>query len=283
MIHPRLPEEPFSRLALWARGIALFSIPVILLAIIIARAGLLEIVPALATLGGALALAIIAILLALASFVVIWREGLRGVGHAVLAMTIGVLVLAYPGYLATRAFRLPAINDVTTDPFDPPRFEAIARLRSRGANPIAYAGLRAAELQRRSYPDIEPLFVNVPPLEAYETALAVINKRKWRVVDARPPQPGRREGLIEAVARTLIMGFRDDVAVRVRADEDGTRIDVRSASRYGRNDLGTNASRVRALIEAMDDAIGAEEEKPKKPIPAHAEAAPKKPHGRARR
>ena len=43
-----------------------------------------------------------------------------------------------------------------------------------------------------------------------------INDRKWRIVDERSPQGGRREGRIEAVARTTIMGFRDDVVIRVR-------------------------------------------------------------------
>src|SRR6202030_4783468 len=66
---------------------------------------------------------------------------------------------------------------------------------------------------------------------------------------------GQRDGLIEAIARTPILGFRDDVAVRVRATHEGARIDVRSASRYGRHDLGANAARVRSLIDDIDDAL----------------------------
>ena len=83
-------------------------------------------------------------------------------------------------------------------------------------------------------------------------------KRKWRIVDDRPPQPPRRDGRIEAVARTPIMGFRDDVVVRVRRDDDGARIDVRSASRYGRHDFGTNAARIRSLLEDIDDRLTAD-------------------------
>jgi uncharacterized protein (DUF1499 family) len=281
MMRTRLPEEPLSRLALWSRRVAVFSIAVVLLSIIIVRYGLLELVSALATFGGALALAVLAILLALGAFVVIWREGLRGTGHAVVAAAMGLGILAYPAYLATKAYRLPAINDVTTDPIDPPRFEAIARLRSRETNPITYAGLRAAELQRTAYPDIEPLLLNVSPQEAYNTALAVITRRKWRVVDARAPVPGRRDGLIEAVARTPIMGFRDDIAIRIRPAREGARVDLRSASRYGRSDLGANASRIRALIEDIDDAAGSEEQKAKKP--AAPPPAPKKAQAPTRR
>jgi uncharacterized protein (DUF1499 family) len=268
----RIPDEPVTKLAVWSRRFAFFAIAVVLLAIVIVNLGFLDPVPAIATLAGALFFAFVAILLALGAFIVIWREGSRGLGLAVAALAIGVAMLAYPAFLTYRFYRLPPINDITTDAADPPRFEAIARLRPRGANPVAYPGPEVTALQRRFYGDIEPLIVSVTPQEGYEAALAVITKRKWRIVDARAPQPGRREGRIEAVARTPIMGFRDDIVVRVRPAEDGARVDMRSASRYGRHDFGANASRVRSLSEDIDDVAGAEKPKPK-PAP---KPAPKK-------
>jgi len=265
----RVQADPTSRLAIWARRVAGFAVAVVLLGIGIVRAGILEIIPSLAAFAGGLLLACIAILLALGAFVVIWREGLAGFGMALTALLVGIVVLAYPAYLGVKAYRLPPIADITTDPIDPPRFEAIARLRSREANPILYAGLRAAELQKAAYPNVEPLIVSATPQVAYESAVQVITKRKWRIVDARAPVPNRRDGRIEAVARTPILGFRDDVAIRVRATHDGARIDVRSASRYGRHDLGTNAQRVRSLIEDIDDVLATPaKEKPEKQTPA---------------
>jgi uncharacterized protein (DUF1499 family) len=250
--------EPTSRLAIWARRMAGFAFAASFLAVIIVRSGLLEIQPALATFGGALVIAVVALLLALAAFVVIWLEGLAGMGAALAAMLISLALLAYPAYLGLKAYRLPWIYDITTDPIDPPRYEALARVRPRDANPIAYAGLYAAEQQRTAYPDIGPLGVGATPQAAYDAAFAVVTKRKWRIVEARAPQAGRRDGRIEAVARTAIMGFRDDVVVRVRADGDGTRIDVRSSSRYGTFDFGTNASRIRSLLDEIEDAIAAQ-------------------------
>jgi uncharacterized protein (DUF1499 family) len=258
MARRRLSEEPMSELAIWARRLALFSLAAAVLSVIIVGSGLLEVVPALATFGGALVFAAAAIILSLAAFVVIWKDGLDGFGSALLAMVIGVGLLIYPAYLGARAFRLPAISDVTTDPADPPRFEQIARLRSPDANSIAYAGAAVAEKQRAAYPDIEPLVVTTTALQTYEAALAVITKRKWLVVDARAPQAGRREGHIEAVARSPIMGFRDDVVVRVRPDGNGARLDARSASRYGSHDFGGNATRIRSLLEDIDDTLGSE-------------------------
>jgi Protein of unknown function (DUF1499) len=94
----------------------------------------------------------------------------------------------------------------------------------------------------------------------------VVNKRRWRIVDARAPQAGRREGRIEAVARTPIMGFRDDVMIRVRAEPDGTRIDARSSSRYGAFDFGTNAARVGGLMNDIEDTLRAQKlERPPTP------------------
>ena len=130
----------------------------------------------------------IAILLAFGAASSIWQEGIGGVGEAVTALLIGLALIAYPLYLGVKAYRLPAIYDITTDPIDPPRFEAIARLRPRDANPVTYAGLYTAEQQRASYSDIEPDLTDSSPQEAYDAALKVITKRKWRVVDARPPQ-----------------------------------------------------------------------------------------------
>jgi uncharacterized protein (DUF1499 family) len=253
----RLKADPVSRLATWSLRIALFSIAVTLLGIVIVRSGILEIVPSLAAFGGGLLLAVIAVFFAFAAFVVIWNEGLQGLGMAVGAMFIGLAILAYPAWFAVKAYRLPAIYDITTDPIDPPKFEAVARLRPREANPILYAGLRAAELQRTAYPDVEPLVVSATPQVAYDAAVAVITKLKWRIVDARAPLSGRREGRIEAVARTPILGFRDDVVLRIRQDPDGARVDIRSTSRYGRHDFGTNAKRIVALSEAIDTAVDA--------------------------
>jgi uncharacterized protein (DUF1499 family) len=275
----RLAEEPVSKLAIWSRRLALFAIAVVLLVIVIVNLGFLDPVPAIASLAGSLFLAFVAMLLAFGAFVVIWRQGSRGTGLAVAALAIGLAMLAYPGFLALRFYRLPPVNDIATDPADPPRFEAIIRLRPRGANPVAYPGAAATDMQRAAYPDIEPLLLSVTPLEAYEAALAVITKRKWRIVDARAPQAGRREGRIEAVARTPIMGFRDDVVVRVRAAEDGARVDVRSASRYGQHDFGANASRIRSLTSDIDDLAGVEKPKPKPPP----KAVPKKGAQPARR
>lgn len=248
--------EPMSALASWARHLAVFSLIATIVSVMVVRFGFLDFKPALATFFGALACAGLSILAGLAGFAAIWQNGSRGLGRILVAFLIDAALLAYPAYLAYQYRKLPPIYDITTDPIDPPRFEALARLRmSDGANPAVYAGLYSAERQREAYPDIEPVSLDVPVQKAYEIALQIVNRRKWLVIDERAPQPPQRIGRIEAVARTPIMGFREDVAIRIAPDGDGSRVDIRSSSRYFEHDLGSNAARIAKLTDDLNEAV----------------------------
>src|ERR1700722_17641214 len=220
-------SEPVSGWASWSRNLAIFAVVAVVVSVIIVRFGFLEIKPALATFFGALACAGLSILVGLIGAAAIWQSGARGGSLILLAVLIA-----------------------------PPRFEALARLRSGdGANPAVYAGLYSAEQQRAAYPDIETVELEVPVQRAYEITLQLVTKRKWLVIDERPPQPPRRIGRIEAVARTPIMGFREDVSIRITADgDDDSRVDIRSSSRYFESDLGSNAARITKLMDDLNSA-----------------------------
>jgi uncharacterized protein (DUF1499 family) len=74
----------------------------------------------------------------------------------------------------------------------------------------------------------------------------------WEMVDSDP-----NEGRIEATDTTFWFGFKDDIVVRVaEAAEGGTRVDVRSVSRVGRSDVGTNAARIDEFLERLAAARG---------------------------
>jgi uncharacterized protein (DUF1499 family) len=258
-------SEPVSGLASWARNLAVFSVVAVVVSILIVRFGFLEMKPALATFFGALACAGLSILVSLAAFAAIWQNGSRGMSRILMALVIDVMVLAYPAYLGLQYRKLPPIHDITTDPIDPPRFDALARLRTAdGANTAVYAGLYSAEQQRQAYPDIEPVDLETPVQRAYQITLQLVNRRKWLVIDERPPQPPRQIGHIEAVARTPIMGFREDVSIRVAPDGEDSRVDIRSSSRYFESDLGSNAARVAKLIDDLNTAVDGDNLKPAK-------------------
>jgi uncharacterized protein (DUF1499 family) len=248
--------DPTSSLALTTRRLAVFSLAATILSVAIVRFGFLDFKPALATFFGALALAGLSIVVGFAAFAAIWQDGSRGMSIILLAFLIDALILAYPAYTFYQYRKLPAIHDITTDPIDPPRFDALARLRAGdGANPAVYAGLYSAEQQRRAYPDIEPIVLEVTPQRAYEIALQIVNRRKWLIIDERAPLLPQRLGRIEAVARTPVMGFREDVSIRVAPDTEGARVDVRSSSRYFEHDLGSNAARITKFSEDMNEVV----------------------------
>lgn len=268
-------SEPVSSLATWARNLAVFAVVAVVVSIIIVRFDFLEMKPALATFFGGLAISALSILFGLAGFAAIWQNGSRGMARILLAFLIDGAILAYPAYQALLYRKLPAIHDITTDPIDPPRFDALSRLRTGdGTNTAVYAGLYSAEQQRQFYPDIEPIELEIPVDRAYAIARQLVIKRKWTVIDEREPQPPRRMGRIEAVARTPIMGFREDVSIRVVPDGDDSRVDIRSASRYFESDLGSNAARVTKFIDDLNTAADADALKPVKKTPV---APPKTP------
>jgi len=188
-----------------------------------------------------------AIALALAT-VVPTRPGdrRRGFVAALLALAIGVAAAWAPINWLLRSRELPLINDITTDTANPPPLVVTLQLRQNAPNPPSYGGESVANLQRAGYPDIQPIVLNVPPAEAFKKVDRVATAMGWDIV-ARAPAEGR----IEAVDTTKWFGFHDDIVVRIKADGSGSRIDIRSKSRVGRSDLGTNAQRIRMFTERL--------------------------------
>jgi uncharacterized protein (DUF1499 family) len=167
-----------------------------------------------------------------------WTPALAGV-------LVGLCVFWLPWQKVRTARRVPAIHDVSTDTDDPPLFSAILPLRADAANPAAYGGPEVAAQQRKAYPDIKPLQLAVGPAAAFRRALEAARGLRWTVV-AQDPAAGR----IEAFDRTFWYGFIDDVVIRITPEGAGSRIDVRSVSRVGKSDIGTNARRIRAFLGA---------------------------------
>ncbi|HJU16649.1 MAG TPA: DUF1499 domain-containing protein, partial [Stellaceae bacterium] len=176
-----------------------------------------------------------------------WAIGARGAAGAVVALIVGGLVAFVPWHYRTVARSVPPIDDITTDTVHPPPFVAtVAARAAEGGNPAAYGGARTAALQKRGYPDLAPLDLPQAPAEAFALALATARAEGWAIIAADP-----KAGRIEATARSFWMGFTDDIVVRVAPEGSGSRIDMRSASRHGRSDLGVNAARIRAYFAAL--------------------------------
>ena len=178
------------------------------------------------------------------------RPGRRGLSYAAVGLVAGLLAYAVPASGVTKARTVPKIHDITTDTVNPPAFVAAleARKLAGATNKAVYAGAAIASQQRKAYPDLQPVKRAEAPDRLFDRALATSRALGWTILATDKPS-----GRIEATDRTLWFGFTDDIVIRVAVDGAGaSRLDIRSVSRVGRSDAGTNAARIRRFIAAIE-------------------------------
>lgn len=250
----RLPPEPIPFLAPWSRRLAWLAAGFGLLSIVATRFGGIPPANGLRLLGVAILLAVLAAVAAGFAFASIWRTGAPGTGLAARGLALALLTLAGPGWMAVAAVRLPPLADVTTDPEDPPAFaRSRAALDARGGHvPPAFDRDRFGDLGE-PYSDLRPILLDAQPDEALLLAQRAAANLGWQVVDSAAPAGRTATGRVDAVARSLLYRFPDDVTIRIRPGVGETRLDVRSASRVvGKHDFGANARHIRDFTREIE-------------------------------
>ena len=248
-----MTESPAATFSNWTPRLGLFGAALLLSAVLLHRLFGMSTPVALNLMKVATVLASIGLLLGAVALIDIWRRGRSGLAGTLIGMIVALAILTWPLAYLPAFTNLPQINDVSTDLEAPPRFVALAGLRHGDDNGPEYPKERFARLQAAAYPDLKPLLVNRSSEEAFQLALEAVKRLRFQLVAEQSPElrPVARPGWIEAVDRTLVFGFYDDVVIRVDGDQRRARIDVRSASRYGRHDLGSNAERTRRILREL--------------------------------
>lgn len=177
-------------------------------------------------------------------------RGLAGRPLAWLGLGLSAVVMAAALQASSSGRGLPRINDITTNPADPPAFVVAANDPANADRDLGYPA-PFGDLQRGAYPDLAPIELALPPGEALERVRRTAEALGWQVAEVRPPQTEGGDGFLEAREQSGIFRFVDDVVVRVRAAPNGSVVDVRSKSRDGQGDLGANAARIRAFRDAL--------------------------------
>jgi hypothetical protein len=171
------------------------------------------------------------------------------VQRSLIALGLGLVIVATIGTFIAGGAKYPPIHDITTDITNPPVYVAlqIERDAMKAPNTTAYDPA-VGEKQKQGFPDLGPKILPVPTGEAFNKALEAAKAMGWRIAAAEPA-----EGRIEGVDTTFWAGYIDDIVIRITAiDEGQSRIDVRSVSRVGGGDAGTNGKRIQKYLATLN-------------------------------
>lgn len=147
--------------------------------------------------------------------------------------------------------QLPKLNDITTNTEYPLMYLRVAELRHDNEHDIYYPRDFASQ-QQQHYPEITSLYFQMSQEVVFKEVLKLVDKKGWEVVSLYPS-----EGVVEAVVTTPVFAFVDDVVIRVKPTQMGTKVDMRSSSRIGRGDYGTNAIRVKKFLKKLTEKVKA--------------------------
>lgn len=235
-----MTEAPRSRLASFAYLMGIAGLAIALGGILGVQVGVLSPLQAFYTFAlGTIACGSIAMLCGIVSIVrARGRFGPADQRRSVTATAVGMVLVAVVLVSAAGGAGKPPINDITTDLADPPAFASAGAVPAYVDRDMSYPA-DFAPVVLQAYPDLEPIQLSAAPEEAYARAVASARSLGWTITHEDPAS-----GTFDASETTAIFRFVDDVTVRVRPDNDGTRIDLRSKSRDGRGDLGANAERI---------------------------------------
>lgn len=246
-----------SRLSYWALWLSRLSIPVAILSFLLLRFGGMHPSVAIYCFAAAAMLALFSMLVSFAAFPSIWVDGYVG-GRRLWSTFIRSLFLLIPalllGYLY---FSKPVLSDVTTAPLDPPEFEASLDILHEQDNSLALPSLLEREEQAIAYPELKSLSFQQSPALLYLMSEDAMKDNGWDIKRALPVSENWLEdAYLEASIRSMITGLRYAMVVRLRDDgEEGTIIDMRSASLWGQHDLGLNSRRVLGFQETLKEMV----------------------------
>lgn len=244
--------QPPSFLAKWTSRLAVFAAIAALVTAVLHRLHMLPTSVAATIAITVIAGAILALVMATIAGLDIWFTGRQGAARVLCGSVVALTLLAIPAGTWVLSLGWPRIDDVSTDLVEPPDFTEAKEERAPDANSVEYPGDRFASIQRASYPDLKSLVLPRTADDAYELVLQALAKLKYKTTLELPPENDESSpGFIELSDHSLILGLVDDVVIRVLAEDQSARVDVRSASRYGQADFGRNAERVRLILKEV--------------------------------
>lgn len=248
-------SERRSRLADWSRTLGAFAVPLVVIAVVGHRFAGLPTPPAVVIAVSGFGLAVIGLVCGLAAAGVVWRDGRPGARNAVIGLVWAGLALAPAAVLSIQWATRPRLVDLSTDALDPPLFHSAAFARAGRSNSVRPPDSEERAQIRALVPDVVTRRYSIGSDLLFSVVRRQVEATGWAVTEMRPPQGDGDRGRIEAVAVSPVLGFRDDVVLRVLPEPSGARIDMRNSARWGDHDFGRGADRIRSFLEDLDKAV----------------------------
>jgi hypothetical protein len=250
------PIQRRSRAADWGRRFGALALPILAIAILGHRSSGMRTDHAYGLTVVAVVFGAIAVLLSVIGSKVIWDKGFLGAGNATRGLIFGLIAVSPALYGAWGVYSYPRINDVSTDTADPPLYRNAVFTRIGAMNPARPPDAAEMERQRALFPDVQTRRYQIGSEQLYAAVHRLVEKAGWRIVEEVPAKEEGDRARLEAVARTLIFGFEDDVVIRIYGEAGpASRFDIRSSSRWGEHDLGANVRRIRAFLRELDAVV----------------------------
>lgn len=235
-----------SKWAIWSRRFGSLALPLAVIPVFMHREALISSADFSIVESVAVGVALLALVLAFGAFIRLWISGDRGWGKAFLGLFFSLVCLAPFALMVWMTTRYPDVADVSTDFEQPPGL--VSEVRAIRPTPELQAEVEAAfpNARNRTFP--------IEAAQMFGVVQALVEDRGWDIVAAREPQSALAEGQLNAIAMTFL-GWREEVAIRVAGDAQGSVVAMRSVSLNGGHDLGENGRRVEEFMVALDQRV----------------------------
>jgi len=201
----------------------------------------------------------------LAIFLTRKPQSRAGRNRAVLATVVCALIAVPIFVTLLGSSKYPPINDITTDTAKPPAFVKANEYQPKRGRDLSYNPRNAAiQNSADAYKDLAPLKMDGPPDEVFKKVAILAGEIPTWQITRNDPETHTLEG----IATSGLFKFKDDFIIEVRpADGGGSLVEMRSKSRDGKGDLGTNYHRIVSFLSIVKAG-------PQTPVPGAAQVQP---------
>lgn len=279
-------ERKQSAAALWCQRLSVFLVPYLTFGILLHRFEKIQTPELFVIFAIGLAIAVLSLLLAFKAFADLWNRGHRGGKALVRGMFLTFLILLPFGFYAYLALALPLASDVSTNTFDPPAFltaqEARLQQADRGINQLAQYDDLYSENLVNAYPSLGPRRYPAGAERVLQAVRTIIAANDWSITatagipeakededkaEADPQLAGDGQAnvadeadvpediSVEVLVSSLIIGYKYDVVINIVSEDVNTLVELRSSSRWGAHDFGTNAAIIERFLAQLDLAL----------------------------